>query len=170
MKVWLNTFPRIGETAIVAREAEDVGFFGLLLTDSQCLFPETFVELCMVAQVTEQLHIGTCASNVVTRHTSVLASQATGLHVESGGRILLGVARGDSAVTKIGLTPLSPTEFGDALTSLRNLVAGRPAENGGAVSTLEWLSPQMLPLPVFGVASGPRTIEAVTQNADGIIL
>lgn len=170
VRVWLNTFPRVGETASVAREAEQAGFFGVLLTDSQCLFPDAFIELSVVAGATEQLHIGTCASNVVTRHQTVVASQAATLQSESCGRMHLGLARGDSSVTKIGLRPLTPTEFGQALTNVRDLTAGRPVESAGTPAAVEWLDPQAEPVPVLGVASGPRSIRAAALHADGLIL
>lgn len=170
MRIWLNTFPRIGETATIARSAEDAGFFGVMLTDSQCLAPDPFVELGAAARKTHRLHLGICATNVVTRHPSVVANLAATLQAESSGRMHLGVARGDSAVHKIGLDPVTPELFGQALADLRGLLAGACASIGGTDSALQWLGPTLPIAPVLGVASGPRTVQATALHADGLIL
>ena len=170
MRVWLSTFPRIQDTTRVAIAAEEAGFHGLMVTDSQCLRPDPFVELSAVAEATTTLHIGTCASNLVTRHPSVLASLAASLQQRSGGRMHLGVARGDSAVTKVGLHPLTPEAFAGSLASLRSLLHGETAVIDGTTVSLSWLDPSTPPTPVIGVASGPQTIVAAARNADGLIL
>ena len=170
MRVWLNTFPRIAETATIAREAEQAGLFGVLLTDSQCLAPDTFVELGYIARATTQLHFGVCATNVVTRHPTVVANLAATLQAESGGRMHLGIARGDSAVLKVGLEPLNTAQFGQALADVRRLLAGEPAEIAGTTSTLQWRDPDQVTTPVLAVASGPRMIREAAHNADGLIL
>jgi 5,10-methylenetetrahydromethanopterin reductase len=170
VRVWLNTFPRIGETADIARVAEDAGFFGVLLTDSQCLAPDPFVELGAVARVTDRLHLGTCTTNVLTRHVSVVANLAATLQAESSGRMHLGVARGDSAVRKVGLDPATPEQFGQALSDLRGLLAGATPSVSATDSSLQWLDPSTSATPVLGVASGPRSIAAVARHADGLIL
>jgi len=170
MHVWLSTFPRPHETERVARVAEASGFFGLLLTDSQCLLGDPFVELGAAADATTTLHLGTCATNVVTRHPTVLASLAATLQQRSGGRMHLGAGRGDSAVSKVGLHPLSVDAYGEALTSLRALLRGESVAFDGVDAALTWLDADLPPTPVLGVASGPRTIAAAAGHADGLVL
>ncbi len=170
MRVWLSTFPRAGQTEQVARVAEAAGFFGLLLTDSQCLLGDPFVELGAAADATSTLHLGTCATNVVTRHPTVLAALAATLQQRSGGRMHLGVGRGDSAVTKVGLHPLSVAAYGEALTSVRQLLRGAPTGIDGVEVALTWLDPDVPPTPVLGVASGPRTMAAAAGHADGLVV
>ena len=170
MRVWLSTFPRPGQTERVARVAEASGFFGLLLTDSQVLLGDPFVELGAAANATTSLHLGTCATNVVTRHPTVLASLAATLQQRSGGRMHLGVGRGDSAVTKVGLHPLTVDAYGDALTSLRGLLRGDTVSFDGVEAALTWLDADLPPTPVLGVASGPRTMAAAAGHADGLIV
>lgn len=170
MRVWLSTFARAGQTHLVARQAEASGFDGILLTDSQCLVADPFVELAAVADATRDLLLGTCATNTVVRHPAVLAASAMTLQARSGGRMVLGVGRGDSAVTKVGLHPTSPEEFGRSLTDLRSLVSGKDVLFGDDRASLAWLDGKVPPVPVFGVASGPHAIEASARNADGVIL
>lgn len=163
MRVWLSTFARAGQTDVIARTAESAGFYGLTLTDSQCLVADPFVELAAVADATHTLQLGTCASNLVTRHPTVVAAMATTLQERSGGRMHLGIARGDSALSKVGLHPLTIDDFGAALADVRRLVQGDDA-------TIAWRDPAIPPTPIIGVASGPHAIEAVARNADGLIL
>lgn len=170
MRVWLSTFPRAGQTEEVGRAAEAAGFHGLLLTDSQCLAGDPFVELGAVADATTSLHLGTCASNVVTRHPTVVASLAMTLQARSGGRMTLGIARGDSAVTKVGLHPIATEGFGAVLDELRRLLRGDSVEIDGDPVSLAWVDGAMAPPPVIGVASGPHAIAEVARHADGLIL
>lgn len=170
MRVWLSTFPRAGHTHEVARVVEESGFFGLMLTDSQCLLADPFVELGAAADATSTLHLGTCATNVVTRHPTVLATIGVTLQERSGGRMQLGVARGDSAVSKVGLQPESVDAYAESLTLLRRLVRGEAIDVDGEEVALSWLDPAVPPTPILGVASGPRTMAAAAGHADGLIL
>jgi len=169
MRVWLSTFPQAGATQELGRVAEAAGFHGLMLTDSQTLAPDPFVELASVADVTTTLHLGTCASNVVSRHPTVVAALASTLQAHSGGRMSLGVARGDSALTKVGLHPLGTEAFGASLADVRRLVRGDSVDMDGESVSLAWVDPDAPP-PIIGVASGPHAIAEVARNADGLIL
>ena len=170
MRVWLSTFARAGQTHVIAQAAEAAGFYGLMLTDSQILVADPFVELAASAEVTSTLQLGTCATNLVTRHPTVLAATATTLQERSGGRVHLGVGRGDSAVTKVGMHGLPPSAFGQALRDLRRLVRGESVETDAVDVRLLWRDPNVAPVPVLGVASGPHVIDETARNADGLIL
>jgi alkanesulfonate monooxygenase SsuD/methylene tetrahydromethanopterin reductase-like flavin-dependent oxidoreductase (luciferase family) len=52
-QVWMHGFPVPGRTSDLARQAEDLGFDGLLLADSQNLVGDPFVELGVVAGATQ---------------------------------------------------------------------------------------------------------------------
>src|SRR6266851_5715658 len=78
--------------------AERDGWDGLAFTDSQNLGGDSFAALAIAAQCTYQITLATGATNPVTRHPAVIASAIATVHVESGGRAWLGIARGDSAM------------------------------------------------------------------------
>lgn len=170
MKVWLSTFPLAGRTQLIGQAAEAAGFYGMMLTDSQVLVADPFIELAAVADTTRDLRIGTCASNLVTRHPTVVAAMTATLQERSGGRMVLGIARGDSALTKVGLRPLSVDDFGRELSRVRQLVRGDTVDYDGADVSLTWSDRSTTPASVWGVASGPHAIEAVAAHADGLIL
>ena len=170
MRVWLSTFARAGSTHEIAQSAEKAGFYGIMLTDSQILVADPFVELTAAAEATKNLRLGTCATNLVSRHPTVVAAMAATLQQRSGGRMVLGIARGDSALTKVGLHPLTVQQFGTSLAQVRRLLRGEPGEFDGDEVGLAWLDPRVPSTPVIGIASGPHAIDAVARNADGLIL
>ena len=89
---------------------EEMGFDVALIPDSQALAREVYVTLTACAANTNKITLGTGITNPLTRHPSVTASAIASLNDLSGGRALLGIGRGDSAVRKIGheIVPLKP--------------------------------------------------------------
>lgn len=65
----------------------------------------------MAAAATTRLRIGPGVTNPATRHLTVTASAAATLQRESGGRASLGIGKGDSALSQIGLDALTVREF-----------------------------------------------------------
>ncbi len=165
-ELWLHGFPVIGASADLARRAEAWGYDGLLLADSQCLQGDVFVGLAQAAAATTTLRVGTGVTNPLTRHPSVTASAIATIHAESGGRALLGIARGDSAVTQIGMAAATPEQLADHVTRLRTLLRGEQSDAG----RLHWLDPALAPVEVDVAATGPRTIAAGAASADRVTL
>jgi 5,10-methylenetetrahydromethanopterin reductase len=99
---------RAGRTA---KLVEELGFASLIVPDSQNLVPEVWGQLMLAAAATTRLRLGPGVSNSVTRDAAVTASAALSLQVESEGRAVLGIGRGDSAVQRIGRGPRSGREL-----------------------------------------------------------
>ena len=116
MEFWLHSFSFPHRTAELARRAEAWGFTGMLVADSQNLNADVWIELALAAAATERLHLGPGVTNPLTRHSSVTAAAAATLQVESGGRAVLGLGRGDSALSQIGREPAHVAVFERALT------------------------------------------------------
>src|SRR5262247_663481 len=102
---WMLTWPIAGRTAEVAKLAEAMGWDGLLVTDTQCLASEAFVQMSLCVAATSRIRIGTGVTNPVTRDPAVLASAFNTLQQESNGRMWLGIGRGDSSLAHIGKKP-----------------------------------------------------------------
>src|SRR5688572_22342571 len=98
------SFPR--RVADHARDIERWGFDGLLVAGSQNLNADIWVELALAAAAAERIMLGPGVTNPVTRHPAVTASAAATLQVETAGRAVLGIGRGDSALTQIGRRPI----------------------------------------------------------------
>ena len=120
-----HAFPVPGRTADLARRVEAAGWDGLLVADSQHLVGDPYVELALAARVTTRLRLGTGVTNPVTRDPAVTASSILTVHAESGGRAVLGIARGDSALGFLGLPPAPVGRFAEVLADLRSYLAGR---------------------------------------------
>ena len=172
IEVWLHAFAfpgRVVETA--ARAAEGWGFDGMLLADSQTLNTEIWVELGMAAAATERLRLGPGVTNPFTRHPSVTASAAATLQVESGGRAVLGLGRGDSALRQIGREPVHAAELERALVAIQAYLRGgtvearrvrEPASPGSTTA------PALPKVPVTVAASGPHVIELAARHAERV--
>ncbi len=169
MQIGLLMFPSPTESANVGRMAEQFGFSSLVFTDSQCLAPEVWSQLMLVAAATEQIEIGTGVTNPVSRDPAVAASAALGLQVASGGRAVLGIGRGDSSMAKIGRRPAPPSEFDTYLENLRAYMDGREVDRDGTPSRIEWLDECDVPyIPIEVAATGPKVIEIAARRADRI--
>ncbi|MDX6581011.1 MAG: 5,10-methylenetetrahydromethanopterin reductase [Solirubrobacterales bacterium] len=141
----------------------------MLLADSQNLNTEIWVELGLAAASTETLKLGPGVTNPVTRHPSVTASAAATLQVESGGRAVLALGRGDSALRQIGREPVHPSELEEALIAIQAYLRGEPATVDGFESRLAWLEgAEVAKVPVIVAASGPHVIEAGARHAEGV--
>jgi alkanesulfonate monooxygenase SsuD/methylene tetrahydromethanopterin reductase-like flavin-dependent oxidoreductase (luciferase family) len=86
VEVWLHAFSFPRRIAELAREAEEWGFTGLLVADSQNLNADVWIELALAGAVTSRLRIGPGVTNPVTRHLAVTASAAATLQAETAGR------------------------------------------------------------------------------------
>ncbi len=169
MQIWLHSFPRPGTTAVAARAVEAAGYDGLLLADSQNLTADIWVELALVAAATERLGIGPGVTNPRTRHPAVTASAAATLAAESGGRVTIGFARGDSALTQIGSRPTPAAEFERGLEALQGYLAGERVEVEGYAGRITWLPLDgVAKVPVAVAATGPRVIAAGARFAEEV--
>ena len=105
----------------------------------------------------------------MTRHPAAAASAIATIHALSGGRAVLGVGRGDSALFQIGLEPAPLATFEDFLTKLASYLRGEPVTIDGFESRLRWLADLRLPpVPIDVAATGPRVIELAARIADRI--
>jgi 5,10-methylenetetrahydromethanopterin reductase len=159
--------PRSIDSAVYhAQLAESVGFDFLGVADSQSLYREVYMTAALMAKATERALIGPAVTNFITRHLAVTASAMGTLDEVSGGRALLGVASGDSAIYNIGERPTKLAEMREAMLALRNMFDGQLAPWRGAQIHAEWVK---RPIPLYVAAEGPRTLELTGEVADGVM-
>ncbi|MCC4250682.1 MULTISPECIES: LLM class flavin-dependent oxidoreductase [Microbacterium] len=163
MQFWLHGFPTLGGSAGWAADAEGLGYDGVLLADSEMLVPDPYVELGLIATATERIGMGVAVTNPVSRHPAVTASAILTVHAESGGRAVLGLARGDSALRQLGLAPPGVTAFTAALQEIQGHL-GAPGLPHAA--PLAWLPANLSKVPVDVAATGPRMIDVGAVGAD----
>ena len=121
----------IERTLALTRQAEAAGFDYGWLFDSHVLWREPYVLLTLMAQATTRLRLGTCVTNPATREPSVTASTLAVLDEVSGGRMDLGIGRGDSARRVLGKPPTTMATLEEAIGVIKALVEGRPIEYEG---------------------------------------
>jgi probable F420-dependent oxidoreductase len=158
----------IERTIALAKQAEEAGFEYGWLFDSHVLWREPYVLLTLMAQATERMRLGTCVTNPATREPSVTASALAVLNEFSGGRMDLGIGRGDSARRVLGKPPTTMATLEEAIGVIKGLVEGRTVEYEGAELQLPWTGSWTLPVWVAGY--GPMALAMTGRVADGVIL
>jgi 5,10-methylenetetrahydromethanopterin reductase len=171
-----------------ARQAEDDGWDGIAVGDSQNIAADPYGELTLAASVTSRIALGTAVTNPVTRHPAVTASAIATVQGESGGRAVLGIGRGDSALAHLGLSPAPVAVFARYVDRVQGYLRGDDVgfdvETDGArrvrssdalgmaagpgASRLEWLPADLPKVPVDVYASGPNVIAVASRLADRV--
>jgi probable F420-dependent oxidoreductase len=164
----LKTDEPIDRMIALTRQAEAAGFSYGWLFDSHVLWKEAYPLLTIMALNSEHLHLGTCVTNPGTREPSVTASALATLDVISGGRMDLGIGRGDSARRVMGKPPTTLARLEEATNLIRDLVEGRTVEQDGTPLHFTWTRGDKLPVWIAGY--GPKALELTARIADGVIL
>ncbi len=149
--------------------AEQHGFEYGWTYDSHILWQEATPLLTLLAVHTEKLKLGHCVTNPGTREPTVTASAYATLHDISGGRMVMGIGRGDSARRVIGQKPVKMAEFESACRMMKDLMNGRPVEWNGKDLELTWAKGRE-PVPMYIAAYGPRALGVAGRVADGVII
>ena len=152
----------------LTRLAEDNGFSHGWVFDSHVLWKDPYPLLLLMAQSSERLRLGTCVTNPATRDPSVTASALAVLQEVSGGRMDLGIGRGDSSLRVLGRPPQSLEHLEQATTMIRDLAEGREVFYEGTPIRLSWAPSYRLPVWVAGY--GPKALAITGRIADGAIL
>ena len=152
----------------LTRQAEAAGFTYGWLFDNHVPFREVYPLLTLMALNTTHMRLGTCVTNPATRDPSVTASALATLDEISGGRMDLGIGRGDSSVRSLGQSPTTMKTLEQAATVIRDLVEGRPTTYEGADLALPWTGAWKLPTWIAGY--GPMALALTGRIADGLIL
>jgi 5,10-methylenetetrahydromethanopterin reductase len=151
----------------LAASAEGAGFDLLAFADSQSLFRELYVSMAVAAQATARIKLVPGVSNLVTRHVAVTASAMATVDELSGGRAILALGTGDSAVYNLGERAVGLADMEEAVRSLRHLFAGERVEFRGRQIHVGWSRRRV---PIYMAAEGPRTLELAGMIADGVIV
>ena len=87
----------------------------------------------------------------------------------SGGRMVMGIGRGDSSRRVVGLKPVKVAEFERRLRMMKDLMNGRPVEWNEKELTLEWA--KGLPeIPMHVAGYGPKALAVAGRVGDGVII
>jgi 5,10-methylenetetrahydromethanopterin reductase len=146
---------------------EERGVDRIWLIDSQLAMKDVYAGLTVAALATGRIELGTGVTNLLTRHPTITAGAIAALQELSGGRALLGLGAGDSAVRGIGARPSRVAEVEAALRFFRAALAGDAADWEGRTFRLPHAS---APPPLHLAVSRPRMCRLAGRLADGAII
>ena len=152
----------------LTRQAEAAGFEYGWIFDSHVLWLEPYPMLTLMAANTKKMRLGTCVTNPATRDITVTASLFATLNLISGGRMQLGIGRGDSSRRVLGKKPVTPAELEQAVKAFRDLTGSKEMDYEGRPTRLTWADGGVPPVWIAGY--GPKVLEMAGRIADGIIL
>ena len=159
---------RFDRSVDLARRAEANGFEYGWMFDSHVLWRDPYPLLTLMGAATDRLRLGTCVTNPATRDVTVTASALATLNEITGGRMDLGIGRGDSARRVMGKKPTTVAYMEECCRVVRSLTAGEAVELDGTEIQMPWASHG--PVPVWVAGYGPMALAAAGRVADGIIL
>lgn len=155
------------EVARCVADAERAGFDIAWLPDSQFLWRDVWACAALAAARTERIVVGTCVTNLETRHASVTAAAAVTLEELAPGRTILGIGSGDSAVKTLGRRPTRLAEMRAGVDLIRRLTAGETVRFDEREMRLH--ASLDTPPPVYLAANGPKALALAGEIADGVI-
>ena len=148
-------------------QAEAAGFTYGWIFDSHILWKDPYPLLALMATATQRMRLGTCVTNPVVRDPTVTASLYATLNAISGGRMELGIGRGDSSRRVLGKKPTTLARLEEAIYLIRELTAGREVIYDGKPIRLTWSKTT----PAVWVAGyGPKALNLAGRVGDGVIL
>src|SRR5258708_26689781 len=136
--------------------------------DSDGLWVETYPMLTLMASNTKKMRLGTCVTNPATRDITVTSSLFATLNLISGGRMQLGIGRGDSSRRVLGQKPVTVAQWEESVKDFRDLTSGREIGYEDGKARLTWATGGVPPVWVAGY--GPKVLDLAGRIADGVIL
>ncbi len=170
MRFGITIKPDMTVERIVAltRQAEDAGFEYGWIFDSHVLWLEPYPMLTLMATNTKRMKFGTCVTNPAVRDITVTSSLFATLNLISGGRMQLGIGRGDSSRRVLGKKPVTSAQLEQAVADFRALNSGKEIDYEGRPAKLTWATGGVPPVWIAGY--GPKVLELAGRIADGVIL
>lgn len=149
--------------------AEQLGFRYGWTYDSHILWQDGYILLTLAAAATHTIKLGHCVTNPGIREPTVTASAYATLHDISGGRMAMGIGRGDSSRRVVGLDPVPVKEFEAALEMIKRLMNGREVQWNGRTLKLEWAGREP-EIPMYVAGYGPRALGVAGRVGDGVVI
>ena len=163
MRFGMTIKPDMTVDRIVAltRQAEAAGFEYGWIFDSHVLWLEPYPMLTLMAANTNKMKLGPCVTNPAVRDLTVTASLFATLNLISGGRMQVGIGRGDSSRRVLGKKPVGAGDLERAIKTLRELMSGREIDYEGQPTKLTWA--KVVP-PIWVAGYGPKVLEMAGRD------
>jgi len=132
------------------------------------LWQEPYPLLTLMAANTERMRFGTCVTNPAVRDWTVTASLLATLNRISGGRMDLGIGRGDSSRRVMGKKPTTLADLEACVQTVRDLCTGNQIVYEDQPIRMAWADAGVPPVWVAGY--GPKALRCAGKIGDGVIL
>jgi probable F420-dependent oxidoreductase len=152
----------------LTKQAEHNGFRYGWIFDSHVLWQEPYPLMTLMAAGTEQMRLGTCVTNPAVRDWTVTASLLATLNRISGGRMDLGIGRGDSSRRVMGKRPTTLADLEACVQTIRDLCGGKQIVYEEQPIQMTWADAGVPPVWVAGY--GPKALRCAGRIGDGVIL
>jgi 5,10-methylenetetrahydromethanopterin reductase len=167
LEVWLASVHVAGSAVAVGRKAEAEGFDGISFGDTQNIAADPFAGLCLAATQTERLGLMVGVTNPVTRLPAVVASAIATVQVESAGRAVLGLGRGDSSLGHVGRVPATVDVTDRFADDVQAYLRSEVVDIDGYESQIPWIGQTGQPkVPLDVAATGPRMLALGARRAE----
>ena len=157
----------VNQVADFIAEAEQAGFAGVGIPDTQLVTRDAFVALALAAERTSRIMLYPAVTNPITRHVSVIASLVRTLEELAPGRVHVMLGTGFSAVRTIGRRPATLASMRECVSRLRQFLGGEELDFNGARSHLQYASGKVP--PIILTARGPRALALAGEIGDGVV-
>jgi probable F420-dependent oxidoreductase len=88
----------------------------------------------------------------------------------SGGRMAMGIGRGDSSRRVVGLKPVKVADFEARCRMIKDLMNGRKVEWNEKELELTWARRELPEIPMWIAGYGPKALAVAGRVADGVII
>ena len=185
---WTTSLGLPPVVAKAAIRAEERGWDGIGVPYAPTMAPDPYVTLAAAAAATSRIKVVTWVATPGSHTPAAAAGSIRTLQAVSGGRAVLGMGRGDSAMAYLGMAP-APVRFFEAYVSrVRNYLQDEPQpfdldlDGGGHFPPVERLGLAQtateakfglfmrdIPAPPIDlVGTGPRVLGIAARHADHV--
>jgi 5,10-methylenetetrahydromethanopterin reductase len=188
LELWRAGGSNTGATAQLARAVEAEGWNGQMFMDSQSLSADPYAQMGAWAAWTDRLLLSPGVTNPFTRNLAVSAASIATIQAISGGRAVMGIGRGDSALAYLGYAPVRLAWFEQSLETLQALLSGEevafaasgattgeaPSHEGLSLGArpegvrLRWVPKDLPKVPLDVAATGPKVIAMAARIAERV--
>lgn len=149
------------------RLAEELGYAAIGVGDSPAAWNELYVSLTIAATESRRAVLTPMVTTPGLRHPSVTAGAMSALHQLTGGRVLLTIGSGGSAVGSVGRKPAGQREMRAYVEAVRSLLNGASAlVDGRTAVPLQ----QARAIPIYMSGDGPKSLRLAGEIADGVVI
>jgi len=156
------------ENVDLGLKTEELGYDGVWVADSHSVMRDAYTLLAVLATQTRHIKLATGVTLTGTRHPAVLANSWASLQELSGGRAIMGIGVGESAVRNLGLKTERLAVFEEKVKVIQALMRGETINYEGTDIQMTWGSPEH-DVPVVMACSGPKSLQLGGRIADGIL-